>query len=110
MRRQPVPLTPEDLVNHQFGTDDNLIGTPGAPTLFGDAGGNLFDFSKGATTPSMKSDFPITHFMVTWLAAFSILRRAAMTRSTDSHWLVSLPTGTLARTCRSTVRAATTPS
>ena len=47
MRRQPVPLTPEDLVNHQFGTDDNLIGTPGAPTLFGDAGGNLFDFSKG---------------------------------------------------------------
>ncbi len=47
MRRQPVPLTPGDLVNHQFGTDDNLIGTPGAPTSFGDAGGSMFDFSKG---------------------------------------------------------------
>ncbi|MDI3564954.1 hypothetical protein OWC48_31650, partial [Bradyrhizobium sp. Arg816] len=47
MRRQPVPLTPGDLVNRQLGTDDNLIGTPDAPTLFGDAGGSMLDFSKG---------------------------------------------------------------
>ena len=48
-----VPFTPGDLTDHQQGTDDTLTGVTNSTTttitnlLIGDAGGSMFDFSKG---------------------------------------------------------------
>src|SRR5256714_13618612 len=48
-----VPFTPGDLTDHQRGTDDVLTGVTNSTTttitnlLIGDAGGSMFDFSKG---------------------------------------------------------------
>ena len=42
-----VPFTPGDLTDHQLGTDDNLTGDPTRTVLIGDAGGSMFDFSRG---------------------------------------------------------------
>src|SRR5260370_36960910 len=43
-----VPFTPGDLTDHQHGTDDILTGANfGTNILIGDAGGGMFDHSKG---------------------------------------------------------------
>jgi hypothetical protein len=48
-----VPFTPGDLTDHQWGTDDILNGVTNSTTititntLIGDAGGSMFEFSKG---------------------------------------------------------------
>lgn len=42
-----VPFTPGDLSNRQWGTDDILSGDLATTILIGDAGGSLFDFSRG---------------------------------------------------------------
>ncbi|MER8518725.1 hypothetical protein NKI48_10645 [Mesorhizobium sp. M0644] len=42
-----VPFTPGDLVDHQWGTDDILTSDLATAILIGDAGGSMFDFSKG---------------------------------------------------------------
>src|SRR5258707_11444591 len=42
-----VPYTPGDLAHHQHGTDDALSGDPNTNILIGDAGGSMFDFSRG---------------------------------------------------------------
>lgn len=42
-----VPFTPGDLTDHQQGTDDIFIGDLITNILIGDAGGSMFDFSKG---------------------------------------------------------------
>jgi hypothetical protein len=48
-----VPFTPGDLTDHQWGTDDILTGVNNSTNisitniLIGDAGGSMFEFSKG---------------------------------------------------------------
>jgi hypothetical protein len=42
-----VPFTPGDLTDHQWGIDDILSGDPNTAILIGDAGGSMFDFSRG---------------------------------------------------------------
>lgn len=42
-----VPFTPGDLSLRQWGTDDSLVGDLATPILIGDAGGSMFDFSRG---------------------------------------------------------------
>ena len=42
-----TPITPGDLTDHQWGTDDTLTGDDTNKIWFGDAGGSMFDFSKG---------------------------------------------------------------
>ena len=43
-----IPITPGDLTDHQWGTDDILTGVASSSnTFYGDAGGNMSDHSKG---------------------------------------------------------------
>ena len=43
-----IPVTPGDLTDHQWGTDDTLTGVDFSTNiLIGDAGGSMFDFSRG---------------------------------------------------------------
>lgn len=62
-----VPFTPGDLTNHQWGTDDVLVGDPTQMILIGDAGGSMFDFSRGGndtfTGPSLAGAPHPLHFL-----------------------------------------------
>jgi hypothetical protein len=42
-----IPITSGDLTDHQWGTDDTITGDGTNTIWFGDAGGSLFDHSKG---------------------------------------------------------------
>jgi hypothetical protein len=54
MPKRRVPFTPGDLDHRQRGTDDILTGDPTTNILIGDAGGSMFDFSKGGNDTFME--------------------------------------------------------
>ena len=47
MLKKRVPFTPDDLSHRQWGTDDILTGDPTTNILIGDAGGSMFNSSRG---------------------------------------------------------------
>ena len=107
-----VPFTPGDLTDHQHGTDDILTGVNfSANILIGDAGGSMFDHSKGGddtfiggVNPAGGPNTPCT--VMRSLTCLSMLR-AATTLSRGRQEFVTV---TRAVTCRTMLRAATTPS
>ncbi len=42
-----IPITPGDLTDQKWGTDDAIAGDVNTNILIGDAGGSIFDFSRG---------------------------------------------------------------
>ena len=57
-----VPFTPGNLTDHQFGTDDVLVGLDTSTNiLIGDAGGSMFDFSRGGNDTFTGGNFSATN-------------------------------------------------
>ena len=105
-----IPITPGDLTDHQWGTDDTLSPSGGGLLIvYGDAGGNMSDHSKGGDDTIIVDSGPSFGTIIYGYAVGNMSDHSKGGNDTIYGYQSGVY-GDAGATCPATVKAATIPS